>query len=92
MVLFNVYLTSANKCSLFYFDLFSFIRHFLIRMRLTCFVRSKKKVFRTALGERVQNWTNGLPDKVQHLKIGGRFGKVGDIHRSSSEVGLTPDL
>ena len=51
--------------------------------------RSKKKVFTTGLGERVQNWKNGLPEKVQHMKIGGRFGwsRGGDdTHRQYSEV------
>ena len=48
--------------------------------------RSKKKVFVTALGERVQSWTNGLPDRVQHLKIGGKFGRGKGGDRQYSEV------
>jgi hypothetical protein len=52
--------------------------------------RSKKKVFTTGLGDRVQNWRNGLPEKVQHVKVGGRFGwsRGGDdTHRQYSESG-----
>ena len=43
----------------------------------------------TGLGERVENWKNRLPDKVQHMKIGGKFGRGrggDDTHRQYSEV------
>lgn len=41
--------------------------------------------------EKVQSWRSGLPEKVQHLKIGGKFmrgrGKEAEeVHRSSNEV------